>query len=77
MEPGMFDIPDSLTPPRVLVNLCGREISKPALWPIKTVRMWLNWIEHLATDQAVPGSNPGIRTSLYREVGDNSQLPFL
>ena len=29
---------------------------------IETVRMWLNWIEHLATDQAVPGSNPGIRT---------------
>ncbi len=28
------------------------------------MRPWLNWIEHLATDQGIGGSNPPGRTTL-------------
>ena len=38
--------------------------------------MWLNWIEHLATDQAVPGSNPGIRTIKNRDLRKKRESLF-
>ena len=35
----------------------------------KNMRPWLNWIEHLATDQGIGGSNPPGRTI----IGENCE----
>jgi hypothetical protein len=63
---------------RVLVARGLQSLTDPPRFP-KTSRLahpWLNWIEHLTTDQEVTGSNPVGCTSSRRGVTQPSYRAF-